>query len=326
MTIDNSILIIGQANTDFKNKEIYTPTNLDNVIYYYGEDSQLTEAYKEAINIGATNISLCNCFKTTDYISVLNTLVTRQFFYICPLFLFSDYYKSSINSKIYYIEAYSNILSNTYSHLLVTDLHASLYESLEDYIDDMYNKHSAFKNDSFSKLLEGENLCFIANNLKDYKYANVVLASILSMADFKTYPSLDVGDVVYDINSLDFYNEEIAYFAFNDISKTTIDNFINYKYKTSPEKFMPLRLIKSIICKALDFDEFKGRLFTSYVQILIEKKLTSIMDSFVGILIESYTIKNIKYIKMEDFQMMINIDIAIKPYFYMESFEFNLEV
>lgn len=324
--LENSILILGAADTNYKENIITKFNSLLEVEDCYGDNSDLTLAYKEAISLKAENVYLCNCFKVTDYITIINTLIDIDFEYIVPLFSFSDSFTTSDNNHMYLSEFYSNMLSDNISQLIITEKHASLYENIDSYIKTMNLIANNFKSHCFNKLYNGENLSFVLNNLQNYKFANVVLASILSLTNLKYYPMVNVGDVVFDLNENDFYGNEIAFFSYNNLTNTTIENFKNFKYKAAPEKYVLIHLIKQKVLRSLNLDEYKGKLFTPYLQIALSNSINSIMQKHVGNIIESYQLGDIDYIKEKDNTVTIYLNINIKPYNSIEEINIRLEM
>lgn len=324
--LENSILILGAADTNYKENIITKFNSLLEVEDCYGDNSDLTLAYKEAISLKAENVYLCNCFKVTDYITIINTLIDIDFEYIVPLFSFSDSFTTSDNNHMYLSEFYSNMLSDNISQLIITEKHASLYENIDSYIKTMNLIANNFKSHCFNKLYNGENLSFVLNNLQNYKFANVILASILSLTNLKYYPMVNVGDVVFDLNENDFYGNEIAFYSYNNLTNTTIENFKNFKYKAAPEKYVLIHLIKQKVLRSLNLDEYKGKLFTPYLQIALSNSINSIMQKHVGNIIESYQLGDIDYIKEKDNTVTIYLNINIKPYNSIEEINIRLEM
>ena len=324
--LENSILILGAADTNYKENIITKFNSLLEVEDCYGDNSDLTLAYKEAISLKAENVYLCNCFKVTDYITIINTLIDIDFEYIVPLFSFSDSFTTSDNNHMYLSEFYSNMLSDNISQLIITEKHASLYENIDSYIKTMNLIANNFKSHCFNKLYNGENLSFVLNNLQNYKFANVVLASILSLTNLKYYPMVNVGDVVFDLNENDFYGNEIAFYSYNNLTNTTIENFKNFKYKAAPEKYVLIHLIKQKVLRSLNLDEYKGKLFTPYLQIALSNSINSIMQKHVGNIIESYQLGDIDYIKEKDNTVTIYLNINIKPYNSIEEINIRMEM
>lgn len=322
----DAMLIIGKGESEFKNKDILKANSIEEVEYIYGIDSELTNAFKEALEVGATDIYLCNCYKFTDYIDVADIISKKEFAYITPLYNFSETFVTDSNKTMYLCEYYSNILSDRLTQLIITDQHASLYEDLNHFIKSMNKITMTFKDEASSKLINGENLCFILNGLEKFKYANVALAGILMNSDLKYYPNKDIGQVVFDVNNYDVYGLESAYFAYDDLAKTTIENFLNFREKNGPEKFVPINLIKQKILRTLDFSDYSGKLFTPYIRISLENKFTSLMTQFVGTLIESYKLQDIVFIANEDRTLTIYILLSIKPFNSIEEINLSLEV
>lgn len=323
---DNSILIIGKGDSEFKNKEILKAISISDVEYNYGKASDLTSAYKEAVAIGAINIYVCNCTKFTDYIDIIDYICKEEFTYIVPLFNFSETFTLENNKVMYLCEFYSNRLSESITQLFITDKHASLYEDLDHYLKNMNSIITTFKKDTMTKLINGSNLCFILNTLTKYKFANVALASILTQSDLREYPKMDIGEVVFDLNNYDLYGQEATYFSYDNISKTTIENFLNFNKNNSPEKFVPVNLIKQIILRSMDFSSFKGKLFSPYMRISLENNITSIMRVHVETLIESYKLQDIRFVSNADHTVSIYILLTIKPYNSIEELNMTMEM
>lgn len=322
----NSMLIIGKGVSEFKNKEIIKADSIESVEYMYGEISELTSAYKEALSSGVNNVFLCNCYKFTDYIEIADLISKEEFAYITPLFLFSETFSTDDGRIMYLSEYYSNILNDKITQLIFTDKHASLYEDINHFLNDMNNKARLFKEEAFLKLKFGDNMCFVMNVLKEYKFANVVLASILMQSDLKYYPKKNVGQVVFDINNFDVYGNECVYFAYDEIAKSTIENFLNFRRSNDPEKFVPINLIIQKIKRALDFSSYSGMLFSPYMKISLENKVNSKMNEFVGKVIEKYNLINIRLIQNDDYTITVVINLTIKPYNSMEELYLQMEV
>lgn len=323
---DNSILIIGKGESEFKNKEILKANYISEVEYNYGSNSELTLAYKEAVKIGSKNIFLCNCYKFTDYIEIIDYIGREEFSYIVPLFNFSETFTLDNNKSMYLCEFYSNMLSENITQLFFTDKHASLYENLDHFVTSTNVIVNTFKDETMTKLIKGDNICFVLNSLIEYKFANVALASIISQSDLKNYPKMNIGEVTYDINSNDIYELEVTYFAYDSISKTTIENFLNFNEKNSPEKFVQVNLIKQKIFKSFDFSSFTGKLLNPYMRISLENKVNTVMNTHIGTLIESFNIEDIRYISNEDNTVVIYILLNIKPYNSIEELNITMEV
>lgn len=324
----NSILIVGKGDTDYKNKNIVYPASISAMEELYGKGSELTVAYIEAKNCGATQVFVLNCNKFTDYIDCLNVITQTDFAFICPLFNFSTTFVDPTDeSKRYLAEVYSNALANCFSTIIFSDKHASLYEDLSSFMIEMIKTNYDFKDTTYKKLESGENIAFVLNNLQEYKYANVALAAIISNSDLRNYPSKNIGDVVYDITANDIFDHEMIYFAYNSLTGTTIENLQNYYVKPAPEKMLLINIIKNRINMAFDYDEFTGKLINKYTKIKLENYTKSVLQSFVGTLIEKYNIKKIDYVKATNAgEIDVFIYFSIKPYNSIEVINMTLEV
>ena len=324
-SLDNSILILGKAETNFKRNQIISINNIDLCREYYG-DSELTNAFIECFNLDATNIYLCNCFLDSDYIDIIATISKYRFDFICPLFNFEDKYRIDLSRCFYLVELYSMYLN---SQIIVTSKYADLFEDIEHYIDYVNSNYTDVMNGLTRPLLQGENLCYVTNNLKNYRYANVVLASILSTCNLRYYPTVkDIGDVVYDLLNSDFYNRSICYFAYNYITKTSVEHLFNFMTSNIPEKFIPIHLIIQKIRKALNFEDFLGKLFNRYTEIQLNEYIEKTMSDFVGNLIQNYELIEYHFNKSDKEMFVLDgyITIDILPYNSTENIKVTIEV
>lgn len=320
------MLIVGKGESEFRNKEILIANSIEEVEYNYGKISEITLAYQEARSLGVRNVFMCNCYKFTDYIEVIDNIVKEEFTYIVPLYNFSETFTLEKEKVMYLCEFYSNMLDENITQLIFTEKHASLYEDLDHYIGSMNNIVSSFKKKTMTKLIDGSNMCFVLNSLTKFKFANIALASTLLQSDLKDYPKMNIGEVVFDINNFDVYGHEITYFAYDRIAKTTIENFLNFNQQNSPEKFVPVNLVKQRILRSLDFTSFTGKLFSPYMRISLENKINSDMQIHVGTLIESYKLYDIKFISNPNKTVVIYILLTIKPYNSIEELNIAMEL
>lgn len=321
----NSILILGKGDSEYKNLKIAYPKNIAEVQNDYGEYSELTKAYIEAKKIGAEEVYICNCFKITDYIHAIDLIAQNDFAFVCPLFTFSTTYTNG-NSEYYFAEVYAEALSNSFSNLLLTEKHASLYEDITHFLTSMKSINYSFKESSIERMSNGQAMGFVLNNLKDYKYANVVLASIISISNLRYYPEKNIGEVIYDITKEDVIDHEFIYFAYDILAKTTIENLLNYHNKRVPEKMLLISIIKNRINMSLDYEQFTGQLLNPYTKIKLNNYTTEVLNKFVGLLIEEFKIIKIEFVKGNINEININIYISIKPYCSIEFIDMKVEV
>lgn len=324
---DNSLLIIGKGESLVNNTKIFYPSTLEQVQELYGVDSQLTIAYKEAKMIGATEVYLCNCYRFTDYINILDLIAQNDFAYITPLFDFSNIYIDPDTQKEEYLaKLYTNYLNYSFSTIFFTDKHAKYFENIDHFLNTMKAINYKFKESSMHKMTDGSNMCFVLNTLKNYKFANVALASIIASSNLRQYPQKDIGECVFDLIDADAFDHEFVFFQYDNLAKTTIENLLNYYDKPSPEKMLIISLIKNKINHALDYTQFSGRLINAYTKIELENYTKQILQSFVGKLIEKFYIEDIVYYKESNGEVSILIKIVFKPYHSIEEISMGVEL
>lgn len=318
----NSILIIGKGSSEYMSKEIKKIDTVEEAMLLYGEESQLVEAFKEAFEAGAKNIYLCNAYKYSDHLLIINSLINKEFSYIAPLFDFSDKFTSNDGKEFYLCEMYSSMIDNV-GAIILTSSHARYYEDVQQFADDMNVKVSDFKIARSENLVNSENLCFVVNNLKNNKYANVILASILSLSDFKTYPKADIDNVYFDLNFNDFFGNECIFFTHNPLTGLNVNNLVNFLTKDDPKKFIPNNIISNIISKMLSMNEFEGSLFNAHKKIMIENKISNVISDISGTLVENAKLAYFDTI-IESGCVTISSKILVKPYMYSEYFEITM--
>ena len=323
----NSLLIVGKGDSEYQNIKIVYPKNTEEVEETFGIDSQLTMAYKEAKQIGAEEVYLCNCYRFSDYINALDLIAQNDFAYIAPLFDFSTTFINPLDNKeTYLVELYSDTLNECFSNIFFTDKHASLFEDIDHYLRTMKGINYNFKDEAFNRLINGENMCFVLNNLSNYKYGNVVLAALIAQSNLRDYPQKNLGEVVFDINNNDLFDHELIYFSYDDLANTTVDNLQNYYIKPAPEKMLLNSIIKNLINASLDYDQFTGKLISSYTKIQIENYTKEVLQKFTGKIIEKFKLIEVQYEKVAPGEIGINIYISIKPYNSIEEIDMTVEV
>lgn len=323
----SSILIIGKGDSEYKNLKITLPKNVAEVEDMYGHTSELTKAYTESQKIGATEVYLCNCFKFTDYIKAIELIAQNDFAFVCPLFgMSTTYIDPDTKKEIYFAEVYTAALQDSFSNLLLTEKHASLYEDIDHYLKSMKAINYKMKDTCIERMSNGQALAFVLNNLKDYKFANVALASIIAKSNLRYYPQENLGQVVFDITKTDTIDHEFVYFAYDILAGTSIENLLNYHNEIAPEKMLLISIIKNRINMALDYEQFTGHLINAYTKLKIDTYTRDVLNSFTGVLIDKYELLDIEYVKATEGEVNINIYISIKPYASIEFIDMRIEV
>ena len=258
----NNILIIGKAGNNYMLNKITYSMNAKEVLAAY-QDSNLYQAFLLAKTIGAPNIFLMNVQYEFDYIkNVAPTLQLYDFAYVCftDLYLSASFYDATEEyKKLYYGEFFLEQMNNYNDTIFAfTDKPASLYETVDDYIDSMQVIIDAFKA-TITSNVSPQNLCFIGNNLTAHNLANVAAIAALCAASLPEYPLYNFGPAVFNIDNSDLGLYEMSYFRNNFLTNTTIENFINFSATVSPEKIMETARIINYIKRELDFSEYEGK-------------------------------------------------------------------
>ncbi|PTY92888.1 hypothetical protein [Heyndrickxia sporothermodurans] len=326
--MNQTLLLMGRGATNQAVNKIVYYTTIEAVTAAYGE-SELTEAFKIAKSFGVPHIFLINVKNTYDYIEIANVLRHYDFAYVAPasLYLGDAFFDATRNNKKvgYYHHFLEKLSSYNRSTFVVTDNHASLYEDMDAYLEEMKTIVTQFKN-GMTANMNGKNLCFVSNNLENYQFANVVLASILCVTDLGLYPVTgNLGPVIFDIDAVDIGEHEMVYFKDNYLSGVTVENLLNFNSKVEPEKIVMIDRIAKYVRRNLDLSRFKGRNMTAYQKLRIEKALIDYFDPMVNWILRSYQIKNIRFVKDVPGAGVVLCDIDIWPVNSTERFSVVVE-
>ena len=324
----NSILLIGSGFTNNRVNEIYKPIDINDMKKNYG-DSELTTAYTECYLYGATNIFVINCYKTTDFIDIIDYIKYYNFSYIVPIDIkISDiFYSDYENRSMYFAEFYlKNFGEYTNSLIIFTDEHASLYEDIDSFIKDMNEKITNFKNDNeFLLSLYGRNLAFCTNNIKDRKYSNAILASILSNTYIGNYPDEILDDAIFNLDDNDITIQEIIYFKNNFLINTTVENLKNFRTKNDPNKIIPIDMVIKYIEKKIDMSFIIGKTYNQFMEMEIREYLDNFFRPLLNTSIRNYCIKEVNFIKTEDFSGYVVVNMDICPINSLDTINILLE-
>ena len=217
-----NILILGAAKSDKEKCNIINPVTINNALLLYGK-SELYNSYKNAFEITSDyNIYLCNCYTTSDYLAIAQQLIQYEFDYIVPIgiYLTDMFYNPISKNNEYYTNFFLNNLyeASSLSVLIMTEKHASLYDDIDYYLNEMRYKQEKYINDSTtSKLLSvyGSNLISTFNMLENISYSNVVLAAVLSTRNSYEYPKSINNLTVFDFDKNDIDDSNFVYFKYN---------------------------------------------------------------------------------------------------------------
>ena len=335
-TSRKNILLLGSGSTRNERCNIINPVTLDNASYLYGEDSQLYKAYKNAFDItNMPNIYTVNCYTLDDYIDIIYKVIQYDFNFIVPLGInFREIlYSSDTDEEKYYASIVLDAMYQTesLSTLIMTDYHASDYEDIDYYLIDQKNIVSKFisKNNNYDTLnRSGSNLVFTLNMLEGVEKANVILAALLSINDSSKYLNPIDYKPVYDIDGHDLPSYcNYVYFKYNFLNKNTnAENLVNFRLTNDVyKKILIDELIKQII-RILDLSEFKGRIYTKYVDLQIKTSVINKLKPYDKKIFKSYTLKDIRFVKLNTNTGYIYVELSIVPYDSFENVNIIMEV
>ena len=291
----SNMLIVGSGKTDFGLRDIQYFTDYDAVLSLYGE-SDISRAFKIASDMGVRDIFIMNLKSPQDYLSTIGLIKDNDFAYIVyvSLYLSDSFNQAYDGGKIHSYFAYflGTIERSNESVLVVTDKHASLFETIDDFLEHQKSALDTFLSCCTNKA-NLENIVFVANNLENYPMANVVVAAALCTSQVNEYPRSNFGNAVFHIDPWDSPSD-YAYFKSHASGETTIDNLLNCLETGEQTKLVFVSRIVKYIKRELDFSEFKGKLYTPYQKLYIEKKLEAYLESLVGRVINQYEIESVK--------------------------------
>lgn len=325
----NSILIIGKGNSEHYLNDIIKPSSSWEMNNLFG-DSELTNAYIDAVRSGAENVFVMNCYKITDFIDSIDFIKNYNFAYITPIGInLSDtFYSTTYNKQMFFGEFYLKELSNYTSSLIIfTDKHAEFYENIDHYLNDMHEKVYYFKEQCFYVLKDyGRNIAFCLNNLKNKNYSNVILASKLSQAIVGQYPNEISYEAIFNIDEEDIYADEIIYFKNNIHIETSIENLKNFRTNLDANKIITIDMVIKHIERTIDISFVLGKLYSQHVKMSLYDYIDLFLKELMGMSIDNYAINNISFIPTDKFAGYIKVDMDIYPLNSLEKINTTLEV
>lgn len=325
-----TILVIGKGATNYKVNTINKITSLSEA-EKYGEESELYEAYEDAVYFNATNgLYMINMLYDTDYQNIIHSITQSDFTYIVPLNIkLSDVIYLEESNKRYFVAEYllSAIKDSNLSTIIMTDNHAHYYEHIDHFINDMESKIQSFKNASIAINNYGRNLCFVANNLNDYKYANLIAAYMLKASPYKDYPLQDCGDAVFDIDTHDVREKELAFFKYNIKRSATIDNFNNFSIADDQDKIVTINRTIKYIQRYLDLSDFCGKFYNAYIKSMVIERLNDLLTNILNVAIRNYNIVSCEFAKNTQTKTVVILNtIDIMPINSIEKYRLLVEV
>ena len=310
----NNVLLVGKAATDYGVGEIIYSEDSSEIFKKYG-DSDLSKAFYIAQNMGVKYIFCMNLQKDADYFDAVESLKQSDFTYVVFVsLLLSDTFQETYNNGLVHstlAHLLGRIGRDCMSSFIITDKHASLYENIDTYLEDMRTTQNRFLN-ACSVRTNLQNVIFIANNLKNYSTSTVPLAAALC-GPVNEYPvSKQFGEAIFHIDRWDDPGS-MSYFRTNVTRETTIENLLNMLRSFEPEKVVFIDRILKYIQREMDFQEFKGRKYTEYQKLLFQQKLERYYEELKGFILNDYVIKNIDAYRDEPGTVTMLARVDVQP-------------
>ncbi len=327
---DETILVIGKGTTNYKVNTINEVPN-EYEAKKYGEDSQLYNAFMDSLDFSVSNsIFMINMKYDTDYPKIINSITHSDFTYIVPLNIkFSDLiYIEDENRKIFYAEYLLNsIKDSNLSTIFMTDNHAHYYEDIDHFVKSMESVIRTFKGTSVAINNYGRNLCFVANNLADYDYANLIAVYMLASSQYKDYPLQDCGNAVFDIDTHDVHVRELSFFKYNIKRSATIDNFHNFNVRADQGKCVTIDRVIKYLQRYLDLSEFCGKFYNAYIKSVVLERLNTLLAAVKNVAIADYKVLSCDFVKNTQTRTVVILnEIEITPINSIEKYKLFIEV
>ena len=333
LTVKNkhrNILIIGKGETQAGAKNIVPVGSYEEALETYGH-SDLSDACKLAFDFGASELYLVNTPFPEDILDVANTLRDYDFAYVVPVStLMSDYFirRQPQGKRVYFMEYMLRALSgSSLSTVLATDKHASLYEDIDHFLGHM----TEVKNGVRTKLLSDanlalQNLCFVANNLKNHRFANVIVAAMLCTTPFDEYPKGAFGPAVFDLDALDVGQNEMAYFKNSHLAGTTLENLVNFCPRESVLRYVLADRMAKYILREIDLNKYKGRMATPYQRLRAEEEILAFLESQRNRSIEGYRLGSVGLFRDKPGSAHLLVEFDIYPMHFKEKVSIRKEL
>lgn len=324
--LSNTIAFIGPAKTDYALGQISIFNNLRQAKEAMG-DCSLIRAYEEADEKGLS-VVLINSKTPTDFVNAANLLRFQDYRFIVPIGInMSDkFYYRPKKRQVYYMEILLDQISESNTSILVTDRHASNYLNIDHYLKTMKDIVKDFKSIAHKSLLfNGENLYFVANNLKDEEFSNIKLAIALCLTKVGHFPIYNFGEALFDIYPIDI-NYEMIFFQNNTNVYTSIENYVNFRLDKDLKRYGEISTIAKFIILNLNFDYLKGRTYGDHIKMRIFDKCNTFLASIVNKSIIKYSIDNISLNHIGPGENSISIEISVIPISIFSSYTIRLEV
>lgn len=326
-----NILILGYGGNSRNIGIIKNIDTYNHLCDLYNSDSNLAEVYKILSDFGCTDISVMNLSMDdiNSYVDAIEIIKQFDFKYVIPadVYIGNTYYDTTTCTNIHLLDYMVKTMYGCNETVIVaTDKHASLYEDIDNFLDDMAVIESGIEG-AIGLKNHGENLLFVANNLEDFKFANAVLVAAIDRTAVNQYPVSDkFGNAIFDIDFADIKNNSMIYFRSHDDRSTTIENLLNLNSKVKPQKIVTINRILKYMLREMDFSEFDGKFYTDYQKLQVKKKLIKYMDIYTGFILTDYKINSVDFYKTGPSVGIIVSKISVWPINCFESCDLKVQI
>lgn len=312
--IEETVLLVGMGATNKYYMEVVQPESSEEMHEVFGE-CDFTDSFDILFDGHKDKgIFVMNIESLHDYLEAAQLLQSYSFTYIVPVDIgISNSFIDPTNDneqRTYYLSYFikrCNLRDD--SIVLITDNHASLYEDIDAFLDDMDSKLQAFKANSNTGDVR-QNIVFVANNVVNVAYANAVMARMLLNSEVNEYPFEDTERrAIFDIDHTDKIND-MAYFRNHADGSFTVENLLNLYQGESPIKIFTAYRICCYISRVLNFDNFVGSAYTMYKKQQIASMVDIELNRMVGKYILEYRIDEVT--AQEDFLHPGTVNIVVK--------------
>ena len=293
----SSIILIGMAGTTKHLKEIIQFEFLDEAKDIF-KDCELVNALKTMLDmqVNISDIYLMNIENRHDFLEAIEILTDYEFTYIVPIGIhLSDFFYDPMRGgrKTFYAQyMLDNFSDYNRSILLFTDKHAALYETIDDYLNDMKKKLTEFHENKLTNE-QRENVIFIANNIENCKNANAILAAMIWTSKLTEYPyTVSPYRAIFNIDPTDDISD-MCYFKSHADGSFTVENLLNQIQEQSPIKIFTIYRICLYIMRELDYTKFIGTPYIAYKKKSIEDTVRKFLNSLKGYIIRDFKIYDI---------------------------------
>lgn len=319
--LENTILFIGLGENKNKLNKILEIKSSREAERIYGLNTCFYKACSEAEFIGAEKIFCLNLNAWEDLQELQEIIKDLEFNYIVPinLHLTDNYYNPIYNKVITYTQLLMLAVRNSaVTNVIMCGKHASAFETLDDYLK--YEEQEINKITPALGNLSKENIIYVANNLANYEYSNVVLASLLATSDYAVYPSSgNIGPAVFDIEFCDV-KTNLAFFKNNFITGTTIENLVNFSTDETKKLVIVNKILSYFQWHKPDTEQFIGTAYTDYKKVAVTEILQEYLESLVGYIITKYEIDSVTDSLSENGTVDITLNYTVWPKFTTERY------